>query len=311
MARKRIPTGLSGVLAVDKPAGMTSHDVVTMVRRVTGERRVGHTGTLDPLATGLLLVCVGPATRLADYLMAGIKTYEARICFGTATTTDDSEGEIIRTSDAPRKIEDAELAADTLQGLVGELLQVPPAFSAIKKDGVTSYKAARRGEAVVLEPRQVHLYDAKLLAIDRDYWNVQLTVSKGFYVRSFARDLGEHLESAAHLGALRRTASGNVSVQQACQLSSLAPGEPLPFIDVVAALDLPVIEVDAAGAERVSNGMTLTAQGVAQGQRSLASVVQEDRLLALYEVAGASGFAQPKIVIPTGCVSRRVRQGGA
>lgn len=262
MGRRRFATGLSGVCAIDKPAGITSHDVVNVLRQVTGERRVGHTGTLDPLATGVLLVCVGPATRLADYLMAAEKTYEARICFGSATTTDDAEGEVVQRAPLPSRLEDVEYATATLANLCGQIEQMPPAFSAIKKAGVTAYKAARLGTALELDPRKVELYDAALLATAPGYWDVRLTVSKGFYVRSFARDLGKQLHSAAHLGALRRTASGCITVDEATQLSLLEEGKPLPFIDAVAALGLPFVEITSNEAEQVHNGKPLTLQGV-------------------------------------------------
>lgn len=306
MTQRRVQTGLSGILALDKPKGMTSHDVVNTVRRVTGERRVGHAGTLDPMATGLLLVCVGPATRLADYLMAGIKTYEARICFGRATTTDDAEGETRYTGELPQGTEDAEYASSALKGMIGVLDQMPPAFSAIKKHGITAYKAARAGEPLALEPRRVELYDAVLCKSGKDYWDVALTVSKGFYVRSFARDLGTQLGSAAHLGALRRTASGPIDVSGATQLDTLAAGESLPFIDPVGALGLPVFAVNATQACAVQNGRALTLAEPKTPAPYLVSVVHEQRLLALYEGAGG-GLAHPRVVIPGG-VSLRCGQ---
>ncbi|MCL2807909.1 MAG: tRNA pseudouridine(55) synthase TruB [Coriobacteriia bacterium] len=222
MARKGTPTGLAGILALDKPLGITSHDVVNTVRRITNERRVGHAGTLDPLASGLLIVCVGPATRLSDYLMAGVKAYEARISFGKETTTDDKEGTTLYEAELPTELKNELFAKRTLASLVGKLEQIPPAYSAIKKEGVTAYKAARAGKELILEPRTVELFEATVLAVEKDYWELRLVVSKGFYVRSFARDLGRSLQSAAHLGALRRTASGNISIEQAVPLPALA-----------------------------------------------------------------------------------------
>lgn len=345
MARKRTPTGLSSILAIDKPTDITSHDVINRIRRLTGERRVGHAGTLDPLASGLLLVGVGPATRLADYLMTGVKTYEARVRFGLATTTDDAEGEVVRTADVPLQLQSESFATKTLASMIGKMAQLPPAYSAIKQGGVTAYKAARAGKELALEPRYVTLFDAKLLAIGEDYWDFELVVSKGFYVRSFARDLGECLSSAGHVAALRRTASGSVTVSQATSLEELeanlvdareavgvAQGsgelsrledtsarsssaqilsisQALPFIDPVAALGLPVVNVSDIEAERVSHGMTLTLQGVQHTDSAfdstapLVSIVHEERLLALYECAGSTGLAKPKVVIPGGVSS--------
>jgi tRNA pseudouridine55 synthase len=312
---------------------MTSHDVVNALRRLTKERRIGHAGTLDPGASGLLLMCVGPATRLSRFLMSGIKVYEAQICFGTATTTDDAEGEAIRSCEVPDRVADADFATRYLDGLglPATVLQLPPAYSAVKQGGITSYKAARAGKALELEPREVELKEARLLECGRDYWRVELTTSKGFYVRSFARDTGDALGTAAHLGELRRLRSGSVRVEQACTLDSLEEGEPLPFIDPVAALGLPELRIDAVRAERVKNGRTLTlsaAQLASLGQgregvqddtvvppalaqpealtpsstepHLLMSVVRDDRLLALYEGVASTGFAHPRIVIPGG-----------
>lgn len=309
MARKRIATGLSGILAIDKPLGVTSHDVVNTVRTVTGERRVGHAGTLDPLATGLLLVCVGPATRLADYLMAGIKTYQTRICFGAATNTDDAQGEVIRRCEIPEQLADELFAQQILKESIGELKQVPPAFSAIKKDGVKAYKAARAGDALELEARTVQLYEAKLMAAQREHWDIEITVSKGFYVRAFARDVGEMLGTAAHVGSLRRTASGAVSIEQAIELESLKAADSeadplktgssqatgvLPFINPVVALGLPVLEIDAAQARRVAHGNTLTVGAAQLVKQPLTCIVSDNKLLALYE------GIKPKVVIPDG-----------
>jgi len=295
MARRRTPTGLSGILALDKPEGMTSHDVVDAVRRKTRERRVGHAGTLDPLATGLLLVCVGPATRLSDYLMTGAKVYEARICFGRETTTDDREGETLRVSELPPELVDSAFATQVLSAMTGPLEQLPPAFSAIKKDGVTAYKAARAGMQLELEPRQVELFDAFLLATGKDFWEVRLSVSKGYYVRSFARDLGRKLNSAAFLGTLRRTASGSVTIEQAITL----PLSNLSFIDPVAALGYPLVEVSTTEAQDVAHGRPLMLS-VLQSPNNLISIVHEDHFLALYKTVGKSSLAQPKVVIPGG-----------
>jgi len=293
MTRRGTPTGLSGILALDKPEGMTSHDVVDAIRRATGERRVGHAGTLDPLATGLLLVCVGPATRLSEYLMAGDKVYEARISFGKETTTDDREGETLREAELPRELEDTAFITQLLQWMPGSMNQMPPAYSAIKKDGVVAYKAAREGKQLELEPRRVELFAAELLAVGADYWDMRLVVSKGFYVRSFARDLGRALDSAAFIGALRRIASGNTHIEQASAL----PLSSLPFIDPVAALGFPAVEVSAAEAHGVANGKPLT---LSIATRGLISIVHEDRFLALYETVGKSSLAQPKAIFPSG-----------
>jgi riboflavin kinase/FMN adenylyltransferase len=218
---KRGATNLCGIIAVDKPAGVTSHDVVDCLRRVTGEGRVGHAGTLDPAATGLLLVCVGPATRLSNALMAGEKTYRARIIFGAATDTDDADGAVIAIAALPIELADVEFATRVLADFVGTRQQMPPRFSARKKNGRKAYELARAGEPVELEPRDVTIHELRLIEATANYWDVEARVSKGTYIRSLARDLGEAVGSRAHLGALRRTRVGMISVERAHPLAEL------------------------------------------------------------------------------------------
>jgi tRNA pseudouridine55 synthase len=221
---KRGATNLSGILAVDKPSGITSHDVVDRLRRITGEGRIGHAGTLDPAATGLLLICIGPATKQADALMAGRKTYEARILFGAATSTDDAEGSVIATAPIPARIADEAYARGVLAGFEGEQQQMPPQFAAIKKNGKKAYQLARAGEHVELEPRTISIYELRLIAATSEYWDIEADVSKGTYIRALARDLGEAVGSKAHMGALRRTRSGAISIAQAKTLEDLQQG---------------------------------------------------------------------------------------
>jgi len=219
---RRGATTLSGILLVDKPAGMTSHDVVDAVRRISGEGRVGHAGTLDPAATGLLLVLVGPATRLSAELMGHDKRYLARIAFGRSTTTDDAEGETIAASEPPPGLADAGLAAEVLAGFVGPQLQRPPRYSAIKRDGRPAYALARAGAEPVLEPRPVTIHAIELLAAAAEGWDIVAEVSKGTFVRALARDVGEAVGCPAHLGALRRLSIGAWSVREALSLDALA-----------------------------------------------------------------------------------------
>jgi tRNA pseudouridine55 synthase len=218
---KRGATNLCGVLAVDKPAGMTSHDVIDRLRRITGEGRIGHAGTLDPDATGLLLVCIGLATKRSEHLMGYDKTYEARVLFGAATTTDDGAGEVLRAAEVPAQVADDVFARAVLSGFVGPQQQLPPQFAAIKKDGRKAYELARKGEKVELEPRSVTIYELELLAVGPAHWDIRARVSKGTYLRALARDLGEAVGSAAHLGQLRRTRVGKVEVNQAQTLEEL------------------------------------------------------------------------------------------
>lgn len=211
---------LHGVLLVDKPTGWTSHDVVAKVRRLTGQRRVGHTGTLDPRATGLLVLCLGQATRLAEFMTALPKTYEGEIALGIRTDTDDADGEVVECRPVPA------VAADRLRELErsfsGELLQRPPAFSAVKVDGERSYALARRGEAVELPPRLVTVYELELTAVGRDRLGIRVRCSAGCYVRALARDIGDALGCGAHLASLTRTRVGTFQLAQAYTLEQLA-----------------------------------------------------------------------------------------
>jgi tRNA pseudouridine55 synthase len=238
---KRGATDLFGVVAVDKPYGMTSHDVVNRLRRLTGEGRIGHAGTLDPAATGLLLVCVGRACRLSNALMAGDKVYEARVVFGTATDTDDAEGTPVATAPLPARLAEADFVRGILAGFLGEREQMPPRFAAIKKDGRKAYELARAGKPVALEPRRVTIYALRLVDAAADHWDIEARVSKGTYVRALARDLGEAVGSRAHLGALRRTAVGPVTLARAHTLEELERvGVRSCFLDLAVDLGLPV-----------------------------------------------------------------------
>lgn len=217
---RRAPSGLSLLLAVDKPTGISSHDVVNRVRRALGERRVGHAGTLDPAASGVMVVGVGPAARLLGQLTLDDKRYVASIVFGTETSTDDEEGEVTLTAGVPVSLADTEVARAGVAALVGTYDQVPPAYSAISVDGKRAYARARAGQQVELPARTVSVYEAELLALSEGaplVWTCAFHVSKGTYIRSLARDLGRAMGSAAHLCGLRRTASG--SVDTACCLT--------------------------------------------------------------------------------------------
>lgn len=304
MSRRRAATGLSGILLLDKPAGPTSHDVVDRVRRASGERRVGHAGTLDPMATGLLVVLVGPATRLASYLTAADKTYEATVRFGTATDTDDADGATISEADVPAEVFDAGVATRLLAGLLGESLQRPPAYSAIKVDGRVSHRVARSGEALELEARPIHVSEATLLALDAEAgeWTVRFTVSKGTYVRALARDLGEAAGSAAHLTALRRTASGALSVTDAHPLEvAIAAGGPDAIAELFTApdrvfSDLPRVEANAADV-LAGRPLSLPVELGGVDERLVAVFVDGDRLGALYRRGDAR--LVPEVVMAT------------
>lgn len=209
------------VLLVDKPLGMSSFGVVRRVRRIAGVKRVGHAGTLDPLATGLLIILVGrQATRQQDAFMGLPKVYQATIRLGQSTTTYDAEGEITEEHD-PSGITD-ELLAATIEGFQGEIRQYPPLYSAIKVGGERLYKKARRGETVELEPRRVHIASIRILNRTGNDLEIRVECSKGTYIRSLAHDLGRTLGVGAHLTALRRLAIGQYHVDNAWALEQLA-----------------------------------------------------------------------------------------
>ncbi len=212
-----------GLLLVDKPAGVSSHDVVSAARRSIGEKRIGHAGTLDPFATGLLVLLVGRATRLLPHIPDEPKVYEARIAFGTETDTEDLHGQVVRA--APRPARAALLAA--LPQFVGTIAQVPPAYSAKRVDGQRAYALARAGEAVDLKPVTINVQRWELLDLIEDgdggvvQADVRITCGGGTYVRSLARDLARAVGSAAHLTALRRTRTGPFDVADAVTLEDL------------------------------------------------------------------------------------------
>jgi tRNA pseudouridine55 synthase len=217
------PPGLDGVLVVGKPVGPTSHDVVALIRRLSGTRRVGHGGTLDPFASGVLPVFLGRATRLVEYHMADRKAYRATVCFGASSTTDDLEGELT-SADAPAPSRDAVEAA--LGAFRGTIVQVPPAYSAVKVAGRRAYALARAGKAPELAPRTVTVDRLELIDwagddTERPIAIVEVDCSAGTYVRSLARDLGAALGNAAYLGALVRTASGPFTTADATPLEAL------------------------------------------------------------------------------------------
>ena len=215
MAR-RTPSQLNMLLAVDKPVGCTSHDVVSQCRRALHERRVGHAGTLDPMASGVMVVGVGQATRLLGMLTLDTKNYVADISFGAETNTDDAEGEAVRTVAVANELRDPAYARERLAAMLGPQMQVPPAFSAISVNGVRAYKSAREGNAVDLPPRPVEVYAADLIAVggegDTCVWTVAFSVSKGTYIRALARDLGKELGVGGYLTRLRRTRVGRFAL---------------------------------------------------------------------------------------------------
>src|SRR5882672_9875029 len=212
-------TALDGALLIDKPAGMTSHDVVDEIRRHFGIKKVGHCGTLDPNATGLLIIVLGRATKLSERLMSDDKVYEGTIKFGESTDSFDSDGELVASLPVPPITLDElnRFAAES----VGDLMQTPPMVSAVKKDGVPLYKLARKGVEVQREPRLIHIYSFKFSNYEEPMARFRIACTKGTYVRSIAHELGQKVRCGAHLVQLSRTRSGNFDISQAVPLDKL------------------------------------------------------------------------------------------
>lgn len=213
------PSLIDGVLAVDKAPGMTSHDVVAIARRSLQTKKVGHCGTLDPLATGLLLITIGRGTKIQDLLMSEDKEYVGTMRLGQVTSSQDADGDVVEERPVPA-LDQAQLE-DAFERFQGDFYQTPPMVSAIKKDGVPLYKLARQGKEVVREPRFVHVYGYEILGVRLPEVDFRVACSKGFYVRTYAHDIGETLGCGAHLSSLRRTMSGKFSVDGAVTVDEL------------------------------------------------------------------------------------------
>jgi tRNA pseudouridine55 synthase len=210
---------IDGVLPIDKASGMTSHDVVAIARRVLGTKKIGHCGTLDPLATGLLLLTLGRGTKIQDLLMSEDKEYVGTLKLGEMTDSQDADGEITETRPVPEFSQEQLEAAFSKYD--GDFYQTPPMVSAIKKDGVALYKLARQGKTVAREPRFVHIYAHQILSVRPPEIDFRVVCSKGFYVRTYAFDIGNDLGCGAHLSALRRTKSGRFDVGMAFPAADL------------------------------------------------------------------------------------------
>jgi tRNA pseudouridine55 synthase len=276
-----------GLVAVDKPAGITSHGVTEHLRRALGTRRIGHAGTLDPFATGLLLLLVGRATRLLPYLDIEPKVYRATVRFGARTSTDDPDGEVVERAAVPTQ---AAVEA-ALPALTGQVMQRPPAFSAKSVGGTRAYVAARRGTPLRLEPVNVRVHEWRILGRDGADLDVEVTCSGGTYVRALARDLGEASGSAAHLVALRRLRSGAFTVDSADSMSAAEAGHArvLRMVDLVA--HLAEQHIDDADVRRIVHGQPITAR--VDGET--AALRQGDSLVAI--ACRSADEWRPKVVL--------------
>jgi tRNA pseudouridine55 synthase len=307
---------MDGVLIIDKPQGITSHDVVAVARRVLGEKRIGHTGTLDPLATGVLPLACGRATRLVRFLTASDKEYDASILFGVTTDTLDVTGtETSRSGAAPSR----DAVVDALASLTGEYLQMPPAYSAKKVGGRRAYELARRDEPVVLTAAPVRVTRLELLEFGDDpsttlgasrstslgaRCRISLTCSAGFYVRALVRDLGERCGTGACLEALRRTKSGEFTLDEAFPLDALEEGEVATLLIPMEKLlsNFPAVTVTSEGLARVSHGQQVRASDLVGSARPgpaewVRLLDGSGALVGLGTQRSTSGLLHPEVVL--------------
>lgn len=290
-----LPEPVFGFLNIDKPLNLTSHDVVARVRRLVGIKRVGHAGTLDPLATGVLAVCLGAATRLSEYVMHTTKHYKARIRLGIVTETYDAEGKIQseRGSSAITRPE----VEQALKNFLGDIQQVPPMYSAIKQGGRKLYELARVGETLEREARSVRIDALAITDWQPPEFTLEATCSAGTYIRSLAHDLGETLGVGAHLAGLVRTASGEFTLDNAVSLSTLESDGWKPYVISIdsALAHLPTIHLGDEEAERLLHGQSVPAHDTADG--ILGRAYRPDgHFIAIVKASG--GWWKPEKVFP-------------
>ena len=295
--KSRMNQNVSGVLVIDKPIGMTSHDVVQTVRKGTNIRRAGHTGTLDPRASGVLVVLIGPAVRLSEYISAEDKRYQAIIHLGERTDTYDGEGTI--TSTSPVEIT-AEQFKEALKGFVGEIEQVPPPYSAVKVKGERAYQRAREGEELELEPRIINVYSLELVEWNPPDAVVDVHCSSGTYIRSLANDLGNQLGCGARLAGLRRTKSGRFTLNDAIALRKIieAFDEGTWYKYLIPAAEAlsewPSITLTHEEVEAVRHGHRIIAKDA--NEKIIRAITEQGELVALMEYDATTNELQPKKV---------------
>ena len=288
-----------GIVAINKDAGWTSHDVVARLRRLLHMKRVGHAGTLDPAATGVLPVCFGQATRLVEYLSDSGKAYRATITFGTATNTYDGEGEVVATAPLPTDLAPSTIAA-AFPAFLGEIMQVPPAFSALKRNGQRLYDLARAGITVDIPPRPVQIFALEIVAWASPVLVLDVACGKGTYIRSLAHDLGQALGTVAHLSGLVRTRVGPFTLDHAVTVETLAaaltsdrPDEHLHAADA-ALLDWQAVILAEAHARQFAQGQILPL-GITPGVERLRTYHADGRFLGIMERVGPDQWHPSKV----------------
>ena len=320
MARSSLGPGLDGILIVDKPIGPTSHDIVGLVRRLAATKRVGHGGTLDPFASGVLPVFLGRATRVVEFHLADRKAYRATICFGASSSTDDLEGEMT-PMDPPAP--DRETVEHALAGFIGTISQRPPAYSAIKVGGRRAYAMARAGQTVELKERDVTIDTLTLTSwddseADRPIAIVDVVCSAGTYVRALARDLGEAVGNAAYLGALRRTAAGSFGEADAISMDEVRAATadgPAGLSPLLRPIDeglerFPIVELSRTEVAAVAQGQfvkPLAGMPIAADRYRL--VGPDRRLVAIAVPAGGGRLAPDKVLVTVSPASTTVEVG--
>jgi len=289
---------MDGILVINKPQGWTSHDVVGRVRRLTQQKRVGHAGTLDPMATGVLLVCLGRATRVAEYLTASDKTYRAVMRLGVETDTFDAEGQVTATH--PVNVGESALRS-ALEKFSGEIEQIPPMYSALKRDGKPLYKLARKGVKVERAPRRVTIHEITLRAWQSPDATIDVRCSPGTYIRSLAHDIGAALGCGAHLVALTRLASGSFTIDDAVTLEDLTGLQDLSglLLPLDAALqNLPAITLDADQTRRIALGQVIPSSDAGPLPDSLYRAYDiHGKLIALIAYDAVAQVWRPKKVL--------------
>ncbi|MDP2331216.1 MAG: tRNA pseudouridine(55) synthase TruB [Reyranella sp.] len=292
MARRKKGDKIDGWVVLDKPVGLGSTPAVSRVRRLFGAQKAGHGGTLDPLASGVLPIALGEATKTVPFVMDGQKEYRFTLRFGEARSTEDSEGDVTATSDV-RPTDQA--IRDALGAFVGEIEQVPPAFSALKIDGQRAYDLARAGEAMEMKSRKVRIDRLAFLArTDRDHADLVVTCGKGTYIRSLGRDLAVALGTVGHLSALRRTAAGPFREEAAISLPKLEALGHIPalfgaLVPVVTALDdIPALALTEAQANQLRHGQPVLLTRDAPSSGALLRAELDERLVALVRSDGTS-----------------------
>lgn len=281
-----------GILVVDKPLGITSHDVVNTARRRLGTRRVGHSGTLDPLASGVLVLAVGPATRFLQYLSLEPKCYEFTVKFGVETRTQDAEGEVVAEREIPSDLQHR--LPDEINKFLGEIQQIPPMYSAVKKDGKALYHYARQGQEIEREPRTVFIESLDLLELREDEGDFRTVCSGGTYVRTLGHDLGQALGCGGHIIKLRRTQVGRFLEADTVPLDGMEPSRLIPLREALKPMEF--VALDGQQSEEVWHGQRVWVRPVPESAIVALTNPQDDVIGVARHLGG--GELQPECVLP-------------